>query len=777
MAKTINSGANVVTTQTFTAWLDVTNEMVGAFANVISVDAETFPTGTAGVNGAFVANTLTVTTGLLTANASANVSGNLSVSDTISIGANVVANTSTIVVGNTSIFSSIDNSGFVVGNSNVKADRLYVGNSTVNTVITQSSIDTDGTLAVLGATALANTLASGNTTITGFANVTSTLQVGSAVIAGIANTLSVGNTSVSGSLDVSSALAVGANVVATTSSLSVGNSTVNSSITATAISTTGDLTVSGTINRNPEITLGGVLTGNVTLTNLASGTLTAAYVADSVELGTHTTGNYVATVTTANGISGAVATEGGTAALKVVPGNGITANSSGVHVVVSSGLSVNTSSVSVSAGAGIASNSTGVHVRAGTDIVSNTTGVHVGAGVARLASPTFTGTVTTANLTISGMITANSAAGIDGQVLRSDGTQVYWGQPLEAGDTGFIVDVNAGDGAIKSGTASEPTIGVKANNGITANSSGLFVKTGTGLFTNTTGLFVNASSVSVGTLPVARGGTGTTTFTSGALLKGNGTSAIQVASAADIVGQIGATQVANAAFSNTSGSATLAATANVATNTAITNDISSAVTVYPTWVDGTSGNRANKVSSTKLTFNPSTGVLTATGLSGNGSAVTSVTAAATTGTLTRGTYLTGSNFNGSANQTWAVDATAASTASKVVARDANSSFSANVVNVNVLNTSSDIKLKSNLVIIDEPIERVKALNGYTYDRIGSLNREAGLVAQEVQAVLPEVVSLENGYLGVAYGNIVALLVEAIKDQQKQIDELKSKLGV
>jgi hypothetical protein len=68
------------------------------------------------------------------------------------------------------------------------------------------------------------------------------------------------------------------------------------------------------------------------------------------------------------------------------------------------------------------------------------------------------------------------------------------------------------------------------------------------------------------------------------------------------------------------------------------------------------------------------------------------------------------------------------------------------------------------------------LTGYTYNRLGSLNREAGVVAQEVQSVLPEVVSQENGYLTVAYGNMIALLIEAIKDQQKQIDELKTKLG-
>lgn len=54
---------------------------------------------------------------------------------------------------------------------------------------------------------------------------------------------------------------------------------------------------------DPVITLGGVLSGSVTLTDLASGTLTASYVADSVTLGTHTAGNYVASVSSGTGIS------------------------------------------------------------------------------------------------------------------------------------------------------------------------------------------------------------------------------------------------------------------------------------------------------------------------------------------------------------------------------------------------------------------------------------------------------------------------------------------
>jgi hypothetical protein len=57
-------------------------------------------------------------------------------------------------------------------------------------------------------------------------------------------------------------------------------------------------------------------------------------------------------------------------------------------------------------------------------------------------------------------------------------------------------------------------------------------------------------------------------------------------------------------------------TATNATNVGITDDTATAATVYPTWVTGTTGNLPEKVSSTKFTFNPSTGTLTATAFSG-----------------------------------------------------------------------------------------------------------------------------------------------------------------
>jgi hypothetical protein len=89
---------------------------------------------------------------------------------------------------------------------------------------------------------------------------------------------------------------------------------------------------------------------------------------------------------------------------------------------------------------------------------------------------------------------------------------------------------------------------------------------------------------------------------------------------------------------------------------------------------------------------------------------------------------------------------------------------------------SDARLKTNVQTIADPIETVQSLRGVTYKRIDSGKKSIGVIAQEVQAVLPELVSESaDGTLGVAYGNMVGVLIEAIKEQQKQIEALREQV--
>ena len=86
---------------------------------------------------------------------------------------------------------------------------------------------------------------------------------------------------------------------------------------------------------------------------------------------------------------------------------------------------------------------------------------------------------------------------------------------------------------------------------------------------------------------------------------------------------------------------------------------------------------------------------------------------------------------------------------------------------------SDERLKANIETIPDALEKVKALRGVTFDKDGK--RGLGVIAQEVEKILPEVVLDGEEYKSVAYGNIVGVLIEAVKEQQKQISELKEKI--
>lgn len=84
---------------------------------------------------------------------------------------------------------------------------------------------------------------------------------------------------------------------------------------------------------------------------------------------------------------------------------------------------------------------------------------------------------------------------------------------------------------------------------------------------------------------------------------------------------------------------------------------------------------------------------------------------------------------------------------------------------------SDAALKSDITTIDNALEKVANMRGVFFNKDGE--RGTGVVAQEVQKVIPEAVFEGGEYLSVAYGNLVGVLVEAIKDLKTQVEELKN----
>ena len=90
---------------------------------------------------------------------------------------------------------------------------------------------------------------------------------------------------------------------------------------------------------------------------------------------------------------------------------------------------------------------------------------------------------------------------------------------------------------------------------------------------------------------------------------------------------------------------------------------------------------------------------------------------------------------------------------------------------------SDARIKKNVKVIENALQKVEELNGYTYDRTDiDTGRQTGVIAQEVMNVLPEAVSMTaDGKYTVAYGNMVGLLIESIKDLNSQVSKLKEEI--
>ena len=94
-----------------------------------------------------------------------------------------------------------------------------------------------------------------------------------------------------------------------------------------------------------------------------------------------------------------------------------------------------------------------------------------------------------------------------------------------------------------------------------------------------------------------------------------------------------------------------------------------------------------------------------------------------------------------------------------------------------LTASSDIRVKTNIEKITDALSKVNKLNGYTFDRTDiKVKRQTGVIAQEVLEVLPEAIGGDDNSYTVAYGNMVGLLIEAIKELNSKVEDLQNQLA-
>jgi hypothetical protein len=186
-----------------------------------------------------------------------------------------------------------------------------------------------------------------------------------------------------------------------------------------------------------------------------------------------------------------------------------------------------------------------------------------------------------------------------------------------------------------------------------------------------------------------------------------------------------------------------------------------------------------------------TGTITNATNAVNATSATSATTAATASALNSGNDYSLRNLTASGTGSFTGTLTSSSTISAGGNISASGSLSAGnglsvtgaITATGDITAFSDIKLKKNIVTIDEALNKVCNLRGVYYNRIDyePTIRKTGVIAQEIQEILPEVVKSNKGMssdeyiLSVDYGQIVGVLIEAIKELKSEVDVLKGKI--
>ena len=565
-------------------------------------------------------------------------------------------------------------------------------------------------------------------------------------------------------------------------------------------------------------TFGGDLTGSMVVDGSQNVTFTATIAANSVALGTDTTGDYVSNGATSGfGLSGSTTGEGQTFT--------VTANSTSVNTVStivfrdsSGNFSAGTITASLSGTASSANNLTGgtagavvFQSAAGTTAYSSgTTGQLLVATTN--STPTFT---STGSIYVQNSVnTSNIRGGGQGQMLyqslpgvtsfTNSGTT---GQYLQATTNGAPVFTNTSSMYVNSAVNAEKWLTPRTFT-FGGDLSGSMVVDGSQNVTFTA--TIAADSVALGT-DTSGNYVATATAGTGISVAGSG-----VENAAITITNLGVTALTGGGgvtVSASTGSVTLGFTTSTLVQTASNLAGGAAGNLHYQSGAGASAFLANGSSNQILTQGATNPQWT------SASAITGVGSVANT--LTIGSGLSGGSYNGSAavtitnagvtsitgttNQVTASAGTGAVTLSlpQSINTAASVQFGSFGVGTAASGTSgeiratneitayygSDINLKENIVEINDALIKIDQIRGVSFDwteeNIKSRGGEdgyfvrkhdVGVIAQEIQKVLPEVVAKrEDGYLAVKYEKMVPLLIQAIKEQQKQINQLSMAL--
>jgi hypothetical protein len=640
--------------------------------------------------------------------------------------------------------------------------------------LNDSNITDTGTLITLGS----NTSVTGTLVATGTSLVSASAQVDITSTTGYSTFSSSVASTIS---NLGSTYATDAELSAVSSAMATrdnGQDTTISTLSSSVASRLGTLET-----KDITITLTGDVTGTGTITDLGNVSFATTVAANSVALGTDTTGDYVASL---------------------VAGTNITlSNNSGEGATPSIGLTNNAITIAGTSTA-LGGSITAATILGGTGVISGSAGLPAGlvSGSSQITASVFGVVSGDITITAAGVATigANSVA------LGTDTTGNY------------MSDVSAGTGVSVShtpGEGSTATISIGQAVGTTSNVTfGNVTATGTvsgSTFTGLGNLTTYSSSVASRlvtlegkdfTITLTGDVTGTGTVTDlGNISFATTIAANSVALGTDTTGDYVASMTAGTGI--TVGTATGEGSTPVITNTGVTSNVAGtgitvsggtgAVTITNSDRGSSQNIFKNIAVSGQSTVVADSNDDTLTLVAGSNVTITTnattdtITIASTdTNTVTTNIAGTGvSVSSGTGNSTISIgQAVATSDNVRFNSLGIGMAASATAGRIDAANdivafSSSDIRFKENITPIENALDKISKISGNTYDwkeenkaEHGYEGNDVGVIAQEIEAVLPQLVQTrENGYKAVKYDKLVALLIEGIKEQQTQIHSL------